>query len=147
VAAPTQAAAKAPAVLDGTDPKATGCGGDARDLAHAPVALARAQSIGIRHFDAGTSLGTVSLRWSPKCAGAWARFDPAGHTFSDPTQATVTIGASRPAEGTLTSFRLAHVDQAYSDLLLTGVGCVTATAVVTFVDGNTASGTTACLPH
>lgn len=148
---PDTAAASPPSVAapvqDGTDPKVSGCGTGAVDLAVVPVTLPGPRAIGPRYFAAGTTLGTVTLRWSARCAGAWARFDPAGHTFSDPTEATVTVEAARPSEGTLTSFRLAHVDQAYSDLLLTGVGCVTARAVVTFDDGTTASGETACLPH
>ena len=42
-------------------------------------------------------------------------------------QTTITIQAERPAEGAQATFRLAHVDQTYSDLLLVGVALVAGT--------------------
>ena len=97
---------------------------------------------------AGTPIGTVSLRYSPDCAGAWTRFDPAPGILDDPRLGTVTVQATRPAEGAQATWHLGHVDQTYSDLLLTGMGCVQAHAVVTLAGGNaTAEGTTACLPR
>lgn len=133
-------------VQDGTDPKANHCD-DAVTLDAKPVTLRAPAVIDGRERAAGTSVGTVTLRFSHRCGGAWARFDPAPGLFSDPDEANVTIESSRPAEGAANSWRLGHIDQTYSDLLLTGMGCVQATAIVTVFNGNvTAEGSTACLP-
>lgn len=133
-------------VLDGTDPVAERCD-DAVSLDVKPVRLQATARIDGRDYPAGTSVGTVSLRFSRQCAGAWARFDPAPGLFRDPDEADITVQAGRPAEGAQNTWRLGHLDQTYSDLLLTGMGCVQASAIVTVYDGNvTAEGTTGCLP-
>jgi hypothetical protein len=132
-------------VEDGMDPKSSHCDTDARTLATAPVVLRTAANVAGRELAAGTPLGTVSLRYSDHCHGAWARFDPAPEVFSGPDQGTVTILATRPAEGAQASFRLGHIDETYSDMLLTGVGCVVAAATVN-VGQAAATGITRCLP-
>jgi hypothetical protein len=132
-------------VEDGMDPKSSHCDTDARTLDTASVVLRAASSVAGRELAAGTPVGIVSLRYSDRCHGAWARFDPAPEVFSGPDQGTVTILATRPAEGAETSFRLGHIDETYSDLLLTGVGCVVAAATVN-IGQAAATGTTRCLP-
>ena len=93
-------------------------------------------------------IGTVGLRYSKRCAAAWARFDPAAGVFGTPNQGTVTVQASRPAEGAQATWRLGHIDQTYSDLLLTGMGCVEAAVTVHIADGEVdGEGNTACLPR
>jgi hypothetical protein len=133
-------------VEDGTDPKASRCD-DARTLDSQPVILRQPARIDGRPITPGTTVGTVTLRFSPRCAGAWTRFDPAAGLFTDPSQGTVTVQASRPAEGAQATWRLGHIDQTYGDLLLTGMGCVQAHVVVNIFDGAaTADGSTLCLP-
>jgi hypothetical protein len=145
-AAQSSASASGP-VQDGTDPKANNCGDDAVTLDAKPVRLHAAAVIDGRRYPAGGTVGTVTLRFSRRCEGAWARFDPAPGVFQDPAGASVTLQAGRPAEGSENLWRLGHVDQTYSDLLLTGMGCVQASATVTVFNGNvTADGETACLP-
>ncbi|WP_433214513.1 DUF2690 domain-containing protein [Microtetraspora malaysiensis] len=134
-------------VQDGTDPKANHCD-DAVNLDAQPLVLPGAVNLKGRQLAAGASIGTVTLRFSRRCAGAWARFDPDPSVFTDPSDGTVTIRTVRTADGTSSSFRLGHLDQAYSDLLLIGVGCVQAEAEIT-VSGSratSATGKTACLP-
>jgi hypothetical protein len=133
-------------VEDGVDPKSSLCGTDARTIDTARVVLSSAAKVAGHELAAGTSVGIVSLRYSDRCKGAWARFDPAPGVFSGPDEGTVTISAQRPAEGALSSFRLGHIDETYSDLLLTGVGCVVASATVN-IGQSTASGSTRCLPR
>lgn len=133
-------------VIDGTDPEANHCD-DAVNLDVEQIRLRSSAIIDGRHILAGTSLGTVSLRYSRRCAGAWARFDPADGLFHNPDQASVTLTAGRPADGSQNTWRLGHIDQTYSDLLLTGMGCVQASVTVVVFDGNaTAEATTKCLP-
>lgn len=62
--------------------------------------------------------------------------------------AAVTLTVTRPADGELSLWRLPHVDEAYGDLLLTGLGCVSARGSVELVgSGITATAQTRCLPH
>ncbi|GAA1962103.1 DUF2690 domain-containing protein [Catenulispora subtropica] len=133
------------AVEDGTDPKVSHCDSDARTLDSSAVVLISPGRIDGRTLPIGSSVGTVSLRFSSRCNGAWARFDPADGVFGNPDQGTVTIQAGRPAEGAQSSFRLGHIDQTYSDLLLTGMGCVVASATLN-VGQATATGSTRCRP-
>jgi hypothetical protein len=133
------------AIEDGTDPKAVNCGADAKTIDSSPVVLGSAVTIDGKAFRAGSALGVVTLRYSAHCNGAWARFDPTEGVFGNPDQGTVTIQAARPAEGAQSSWRLGHIDQTYSDLLLTGMGCVVASATVN-VGPATATGTTQCRP-
>lgn len=133
------------AIEDGTDPKVVNCSADVRTLDSVPVVLSSPATIDGRTMPVGSTVGTVTLRYSSHCNGAWARFDPAANLFTNPDMGTVTIEADRPAEGAQSSFRLGHIDQTYSDLLLTGMGCVVASATV-IVGPGTAWGATHCLP-
>lgn len=134
-------------IHDGTDPEANHCSDDATDLDVQQVRLRSSALIDSRLLHAGTPIGTITLRYSHRCAGAWARFDPAKGLFLDPNQASITLEVGRPADGSQNSWRLGHIDQTYSDLLLTGMGCVRASATVTIFNGDiTADGTTQCLP-
>jgi hypothetical protein len=133
-------------IEDGTDPKASHCG-DSIKLDSRKILLAAAALLGGRQLSAGTSLGTITLKYSARCAGAWARFDPAPDVFHNPGEATVTVTASRPTDGTQTSFHLGRIEQAYGDLLLTGPGCVTATGTVAASSGSIlGTAQTRCLP-
>jgi hypothetical protein len=135
-------------ITDGTDPKIAGCAAGATVLDRANITLPAAAVIGGRPTRAGTVIGTVSLRYSAHCAGAWARFDPAPGVYGDnPAIAAILLEIARPADGTMSTFRLPHVDEAYSDLLLTGLGCVTARASVELTGQPiTATAQTRCLP-
>lgn len=136
-------------ILDGTDPLIANCGPDAIVLDRSQIRLPVAVVIEGTTVAAGTVVGTVSLRYSPRCGGAWARFDPAPKFFgSNPGVAAILLEASRPADGTASTFRLPHVDETYGDLLLTGVGCVMARVTVE-LSGQpiTATAQTRCLPR
>lgn len=135
-------------ITDGTDPKIAGCGSDATVLDRTDIKLPATAVIDGRPTRAGTVIGTVSLRYSARCAGAWARFDPAPDVYGDnPAVAAIVLEISRPADGTASTFRLPHVDEAYSDLLLTGFGCITARASVELTGQPvTATARTRCLP-
>ncbi|GAA1382820.1 hypothetical protein GCM10009639_02350 [Kitasatospora putterlickiae] len=136
-----------PAAQDGSDPKPYDCPADATNLDQVPVVLPQETVIDGRVQPSGTVLGTVTLRHSARCGGAWSRFDPDGTVFTQPNQGTVTTRAVRTSDGTYTQFHLGHIDQSYADLLLTGIGCVEAHATVTVAnDGVTAEGVTQCLP-
>ncbi len=143
---PKAATATSAPINDGTDPVANHCD-DAVNLDVQQIRLRSSALIDGHRLRAGTSIGTITLRYSHQCAGAWARFDPADGLFEDPDEASITLGVGRPADGSQNTWRLGHIDQTYSDLLLTGMGCVQATATITVFDGNvTADGTTRCLP-
>lgn len=146
-----KAARSAAMVEDATDPKTAGCLTDRTNLETVPVVLRQPARVHGRLLKAGTRVGSVELVFSPHCAGAWAHFDPTPGLNPEPretTVATVTIEADRPADSTMAQFRLGHVDSTYSDMLLTGVGCVTATARVAMSGQNSvATGHTRCLPR
>ncbi len=121
-----------PSTWDGNDPKAAGCADDAVSIAAEPVSVEAVQ------------VGTAVLRYSPSCGAAWAKFEPLPQA-SPPANAVVVVEAVRPADGMKTVFHYPSFEQVYGDLLLTGRGCVRATAIVTLPDGRTGSGTTKCL--
>jgi len=112
---------------DGNDPKAAGCATDAVSIDSKPV---------------GT-VGLVLLRYSPACRAAWAKFHPASGIQTD--RAMVVVEAVRPSDGIKTTFQYPSLTQVYGDVLLTGPGCVRASATVTLLDGTGATGSTACL--
>ncbi|MFD5435074.1 DUF2690 domain-containing protein [Kitasatospora sp. NPDC127067] len=135
-------------VQDGTDPKPYHCSDDATNLDQVPVVLPQDATIDGRLRPTGTVLGTVTLRYSARCSGAWSRFDPAEHVFSQPNQGTVTTRSLRTNDGTYTEFHLGHIDQSYADLLLTGMGCVEAHTTVVVANGTVrADAVTQCLPR
>ncbi|WP_051467793.1 helix-turn-helix domain-containing protein [Actinomadura oligospora] len=120
-------------VDDGTDPKVAGCTTDAYPRDNIPVRLDRPARLHSRVLPAGTQVGTVYLIYSVRCAGAWARFAPTPGLNPDPNEtsaASVSVQVDRPIDGTSSLWRMGHVDSMYSNLLLVGVGCVTAGATV-----------------
>jgi hypothetical protein len=126
--------ARASPIWDGNDPKAAGCADDATSLDAQPI------------HDHGTKaqLGTVHLRYSPRCRAAWAKFEPLPQP-SPRGQVIVIVEAVRPADGMRTVFHYPGLTQVYGDLLLTGPGCVQASATVRGVGQIEATGSTACL--
>jgi hypothetical protein len=138
-------------VPDGTDPGQVGCFADKVTLETAHVLLQKQAQVRGRVLDAGTDVGTISLVYSPHCAGAWARFYPTPGLNPDPNDTTVgatTIEADRPADHTEMLWRMGHIDSTYSGILLTGMGCVVARARVDMIGQNiAATGQTECLPH
>ncbi|MEW1777550.1 DUF2690 domain-containing protein [Streptomyces sp. NPDC086777] len=138
------------APADGTDPQLAGCGKDAEDLAVAPVRLRGPLTLGGHRLAKGTRVGTVTLRYSFHCAGAWARFDPApviDTDLKDSTGGSTTVWAQRPADATQETWSMGHVDESYSGLLLTGLGCAIAGARFDATNENmVADGQTPCLP-
>ncbi|MCF6472746.1 helix-turn-helix domain-containing protein [Nonomuraea sp. MG754425] len=138
-------------VLDGTDPKIAGCGTDKITLDSAPVLLEQEARLRGRRLPAGTKVGVISLAYSPRCAGAWPRFDPTPGLNPDPGDTTVgvlTVEGLRPANNTANSWKMGYIDQTYGNLLLTGMGCVQARARLDMVGQNVvATGRTRCLPQ
>ena len=131
------------AVADGSDPKVTRCADDASVLDAERLVLRAPARFGTRALPAATLVGTVRLRCSRRCAAAWAKLIPAPVIYH-PELGTVTVVAERPADGTTTRFHLGHLEQAYGDLLLTGLGCVIAGGTITSSTGQSISATTRC---
>ena len=144
----TTAVAPGP-VLDGADPGTSNCGPSAVVLDGRPIVLPVSATINGHLVPKGTVLGTISLRNSRVCGGAWARFDPVAKIWGhDTTEASILLTVLRPADGTMSQWRLPHIDEAYGDLLLTGMGCVIARGSVKLAgSGVTATAQTSCLPH
>ncbi|MBP2706147.1 hypothetical protein JOL79_20260 [Microbispora sp. RL4-1S] len=144
-------AASAVRVLDGTDPTIAGCRGDKVVLDSAPVVLQRTARLRGRSLPAGTTVGTIYLLYSARCAGAWPWFMPTpglNPVATDTTVGVLTVEGVRPADDTANSWRMGHIDSAYGNLLLTGVGCVRAGARLDMVGQNAeATGKTKCLPQ
>jgi hypothetical protein len=144
-----QPAREYPAVSDGTDPQVVGCTADKVTLDTSPVVLQQQAQLRGRRLSKGTRVGTISLVYSAHCAGAWARFDPTPGLNPDPNDTTVgttTVEADRPADNTQTLWKMGHIDNAYSGILLTGMGCVFARAQVEMVGQDVAAvGQTRCL--
>lgn len=138
-------------IPDGTDPQPVGCFADQVVLETTPVLLQKDAHLRGRTLPAGTRVGTISLTYSARCAGAWARFYPTPGLNPDPDDTTVgatTIEADRPADNTEMLWRMGHIDSTYSGILLTGMGCVVARARIDMVGQNVAGvGETHCLPH
>ncbi|MFC5911640.1 DUF2690 domain-containing protein [Streptacidiphilus monticola] len=136
---------------DGSDPQIAGCTSDKIVLARSPIKLTAAATVHSRVLPAGTTVGTVSLAYSAHCAGAWARFDPTPGLNPDPTDNLVgalTVSADRPADRAETLWRMGHIDNAYTGLLLSGLGCVVASARVDMAGQDAfAVGRTTCLPQ
>ncbi|MFF4902667.1 DUF2690 domain-containing protein [Streptomyces sp. NPDC001068] len=135
---------------DGTDPQLAGCGKDVRSLAVVPVRLQGRLDLRGHVLPDRARVGTVTLRYSEQCAGAWARFDPdpvIDTDLKDSTAGATTVWAQRPADDTQETWKMGHVDQSYSGLLLTGLGCVIAGARFEVSNENMhAEGQTPCLP-
>jgi hypothetical protein len=138
-------------VSDGADPKQAGCASDRVFLAVSPVLLQRDAHLRGRRLAKGTKVGTISLSYSAHCAGAWGRFDPTPGLNPDPNDSTVgtlTVESDRPADNSMSVWKMGHLDNSYAGLLLTGLGCVIARARVDMVGQDVAAvGQTPCLPH
>ena len=132
-AAPAATGPTPDSTWDGNDPKAAGCADDAVSLDAEPVRL-----------PGDVQIGTANLRYSPRCAAAWAKFEPLPQP-SSLGQVVVVIEAVRPADGIRTVLHYPAFEQVYGDLLLTRRGCVRASATVNLPDGRTATGVTDCL--
>ncbi|HEV2375921.1 MAG TPA: DUF2690 domain-containing protein [Streptosporangiaceae bacterium] len=131
---------------DGADPKAAHCTADAVTIAAATVRVS-GRAVAAGHvFPAGTAIGTVELRYSARCHAAWARVTPT-EAFDHPLSGRETVGVVRPTDGASTSFRPGFVEEAYSDVLRAGRGCVSAYATFDIADGHTASARTPCRQH
>lgn len=126
--------AVASSIWDGNDPKAAGCADDATSIDAQPI---RAHATQLQ-------LGTVHLRYSPHCQAAWAKFEPLPPP-SPQQQVMVVVETIRPADGMKTVFHYPGLEQIYGDMLLTGPGCVQATASVQVAGEIEATGSTACL--
>ncbi|MEU6402236.1 DUF2690 domain-containing protein [Streptomyces sp. NPDC046985] len=135
---------------DGTDPQLAGCGKDAENLDVAAVRLQGPLTLRGRRLLKGTRVGTVTLRYSTRCAGAWARFDPApviDTDLQDSSAGATTVWTRRPADSTQETWTMGHVDQSYSGFLLAGLGCVVAGARFEATNESmSAEGQTPCLP-
>jgi hypothetical protein len=109
-------------VTDNSDPVKTGCASDPGLTTLDNVAIETA---------ADNLLGTVQLRYSPRCQAAWGRFVPSKRmTYFG--NAAVTITASRPGthtEGKKYRTRFDGQD-AYGDFLMTRRGCIQATVTI-----------------
>ncbi|MFF5173246.1 hypothetical protein ACFY3U_11470 [Micromonospora sp. NPDC000089] len=137
-------------IADGTDPAIAGCGADKVVLDSAPVALQSVAMLRGRRLAAGTVVGTITLLFSARCAGAWPWFVPTPGLNPDPNDTTVgilTVEGVRPGDDTGNTWRMGHLDSVYGNLLVTGVGCVQARARVDMVGQDVvATGGTRCLP-
>jgi hypothetical protein len=90
--------------------------------------------LGARSFRAGTIVGTVSLRFSPRCALAWTRFIPAP-PFRGNVGGILMLQSRRVADGATSTLRLHQIVAAEGDPLLTIPGCVVAEATATLGPG------------
>jgi hypothetical protein len=131
---------------DGADPKAAGCIADAVTIATAPIRLSVPVTADGRSFPRGAVIGAVELRYSARCLAAWSRVTPAV-AFDHPLSGREIVGVVRPANNGSSSFQPGHVEEAYTDLLRTGPGCVSAYAIFLVADGHRASARTACREH
>jgi hypothetical protein len=115
-------------------------------LSQANVTLPAPLRLGGRNYPAGTVVGVVALRFSPRCALAWTRFLPAA-PFGRAHAGTVTLQSRRAADGAISTVMLSPVVAAEGDPLLTVPGCVLAQATVRFGAGQpAATATTGCYP-
>lgn len=96
-----------------------------------------------RQITAGTTVGYIRLRYSPRCHVAWARLDPLS-LVAKPGAGSVYINAIRPSNGADTPFRSNLVQQVYGNILLTNSGCIKAIGTITVGKGPAATATTRC---
>jgi hypothetical protein len=131
---------------DGADPKAADCIADAVTIASEPIRLTAPVTAAGQSFRRGTVIGTVELRYSPRCMAAWSRVTPTV-AFDHPLSGKEIVGVVRPADNGSSRFQPGHVEEAYTDLLSTGPGCVSAYAIYLIADGHRVSARTACRQH
>jgi Helix-turn-helix domain len=97
-------------------------------------------------YRAGTVIGVVALRFSPRCALAWTRFLPA-RWLSGNSGGSVTLQSRRPADGATTTLTVSPIVAVEGDPLLTVPGCVLARVSVHMGAGKpAATATTGCYP-
>jgi hypothetical protein len=132
-----------PTPTDGADPLASRCATGATTVASALVKVTALVVAAGHRFRPGTVIGTIELRYSPHCRAAWGRLTPTV-AFDHPKSGQEIFGAARPSDGAATPFQPGFVEEAYSDLLLTGHGCLIAYASFVVADGHRASARTAC---
>lgn len=138
-----RAAAPLPLLHNGGDPKEDGCAPGAVTIAQAQIRAAEQVAAAGQSFAQGTVLGTVELRYSARCQAAWARVTLVS-AFDHPLSGQETVGDIRPADHAGSTWSPGFVEQAYSDLLLTSGGCVSAYAVFKLADGHQARAATPC---
>jgi hypothetical protein len=131
-------------LIDGLDPEQAACDRSIVTLASADLRLAAPVTIRGRLLRSGAIIGHVTLRYSPACQAAWGRIDPMP-VVDSPSLGTVDIDTIRPADGTHTAFHLGRLEEAYVDMLLTGLGCVQAEGTITLAAGPVATATTRCM--
>ena len=122
------------------------CDTDAVILSQAEVKLPSRLEAGGSYYPAGTIIGEVALRFSPKCALAWTRFLP-DSSFGAGAFGSVTLRSHRAADGAASTFTVSPIVAAEGDPLLTVPGCVLAQATIRFGPYQpTAVATTGCYP-
>jgi len=95
-------------------------------------------------YPAGTVIGVVALRFSPRCALAWTRFLPAGW-LSGNSGGSLTLQSRRPTDGATTTLTVSPIVAVEGDPLLTVPGCVLARVSVRIGQGKpVATATTGC---
>jgi DNA-binding SARP family transcriptional activator len=110
----------ASAVADGANAYRAGCDPGATTLASQPV----------RNL-AGAVLGSIELRYSPRCHAGWARFIPAPR-LSQVRRPRITVQVARPADGkTYQSGYNPASHYMHSKILLLDRTCLQATATIT----------------
>ena len=138
---PAVAGLARPALYIGVSPCDVGAVVLTQSVLRLPAPLTR----GGLTYPAGTVLGVVALRYSPRCALAWTRFLPAKWLSKDPS-GSVTIQSLRPADGATTTLTVAPIVAVEGDPLLTVPGCVLARANIHISAGAAAAAMTGCYP-
>ena len=115
-------------------------------LSQADLTLPTRMRIAGRDYPAGTLVGVVALRFSPRCALAWTRFVPA-RELASAHAGSLTISSRRVADGATSALTMSPVVAAEGDPVLTVPGCVIAQATVRFGVGLPAvTAMTGCYP-
>jgi Helix-turn-helix domain len=113
-------------------------------LSQAQLTLPSGLQVAGHRYPAGTVIGVVALRYSPRCALAWTRFLPARWLSSVPG-ARLTLQTRRPTDGATTTLSVSPIVGAEGDPLLTVPGCVLAQVTVRFdADRPAATASTGC---
>ncbi|MBG7702426.1 helix-turn-helix domain-containing protein [Streptomyces sp. MC1] len=124
------------AVNDGTDPIQAGCADQVTTLQEQPVRNAQ-----------GTTLGSVQVRFSAACDGAWARFHPS-KAFDPRSSVLVTVTAVRPADSNRSEFAYRFDGRdVYTDLLIVTRHCVTAQVRIALRKNLALTAKTRCAAH
>jgi hypothetical protein len=115
-------------------------------LSQAEVKLPSQLAVRGHYYPAGTVIGEVALRFSPRCALAWTRFLP-DNSFGGDASGSVTLRSYRAADGAFSTVTVSPIVAVEGDPLLTVPGCVLAEATIRFGSGQpTAMATTGCYP-